>query len=86
MTAQPGKRGNRFVPALILGYGAWWLLENSGPVLRGNTVEPVPALAAFLLAACGLILLADAFWFSAKVMDWVKARTPTGLRARPEKS
>ena len=81
MMARQPQRG-RFIPALILGYGAWWMLGETGPVLRGSGVEPVPALAAFLLATCGFVVVADLFRFAGDLLDWVKARTPRGQKGK----
>ena len=82
MNAQSGKRGNRFIPALIVGYGAWWLLQQSGPIVVGSEINPVPALAAFLLATCGFVVAADVFGFIADLLDWTSARTPRGNKGK----
>lgn len=70
----------RFIPALILGYGARWLLQQSGPIIVGSEINPVPALAAFLLATCGFVVVADFLRLTGNLMDWVKARTPRGQK------
>ena len=75
----PAQRG-RFIPALILGYGAWWLLQQSGPIVVGSEINPVPALATFLLATCGFVVVADFLRLTGNLMDWVKARTPRGQK------
>ena len=80
MNAQPGRRGNRFIAALIVGYGAWWLLDNSGPILHGSGIKPVPALAGFVLAACALAVVADSLRVLGNLLDWMKARTPRGQK------
>ena len=68
------------IPALILGYGAWWVLEKTGPVLRGAEVAPVPALAAFLLAVCAFAALADLLGLAGDSLDWLGARIPRGQK------
>ncbi len=78
MAGRPRHNGARIGPALILGAGAWWLLEETGPVLRGAGVAPVPALAAVALAACGFAALSDALRLAADMLDWIKAWTPRG--------
>ena len=71
-------RRSRIVPALIFGAGAWWLLGETGPVLRGAAVEPLPAFAAFILAVCGFALLSDLLRLAGDLLDWLKAISPRG--------
>lgn len=82
MSARAGRNKGRFIPALILGYGAWWVLDRSGPVVTGSEINAVSALAAFLLATCGFVAAADVFGFIADLMDWAKARTPRGDKGK----
>jgi len=70
----------RILPALALGTAAWMVLRESGPVVDGGEVNAIPAMAACLLALSGFRLLADAFRLAGDVLDWQKARTPTGLK------
>ena len=72
------RQGGRIVPALILGTGAWWLLDVTGPVARGGQVEPVAALAAFLLITAAVAVVADTLRLLGNLLDWIKAVSPRG--------
>lgn len=72
-----GGRG-RALPALLLGCAVWWVLQQSGPVVRGSALDPVAAAAAFLLVVSGAVLIADLLRFLGNLLDWIKARTPRG--------
>ena len=78
--AQHVNRGGRIIPATLVAGGSWYVLEHSGPIILAGQIMPVPGAAAFFLAASGLTIAADSWWLLGEILDWVKARTPTGLR------
>ena len=79
MRRAPPKQ-KRFVPSLLVGAAAWWVLQHSGPVLRGPEINLISALAAGLLTFCGLAVLSDTLRFIGGFADWMRARRPTGLK------
>lgn len=70
----------RFVPALILGAASWYVLDASGPVLRGPHINPFSAIAAFLLLLCAVTVLAETLGAVVRLVNWIRARRPTGLK------
>lgn len=76
---RPGQP-NRIVPALVFGIPAWWVWQNSGPVLNGPEINPISALAAGLLLLAGLAALSDTLQFIGGFLDWLRTRRPTGLK------
>ena len=78
MTSRSYRREGRTIPAFVVGGAAYWVLTDTGPVMRGPEIVAIPAVAAGVLALCGFILMADLFWFVGASLDWIKARMPRG--------
>lgn len=80
MTQQPGGRRNRVLPALLIGGGAWYFLEYTGPVLVGVEINTLSLLPATLLVMSGAAILSDGLWALGNILDKKSAKTATGLK------
>lgn len=70
----------RIVPAVVIGTGAWFVLDYYHLPLNVVHQHPIPALAAFFLALSILVGIADTLRLVARLMDWRQANRPTGLK------
>ena len=82
MNGRAGNNTGGLILALILGGGAWWVLHETGPILRGSGIEPLPALAGFVLVASGFVAVASLLRSAGDLLDWIKARTPRGQKGK----
>ena len=80
MAAHNPNTGTRLIPAALLAWGAWTVLDMTGPIVKGATIDPASAAAAVVLVAAGCALVADGLMLAANIIDRIKARTPTGLK------
>ena len=78
MSTAPGNRGSRLLPALLLGGTAYWVMEQSGPIITGSEINPVSAPTGFVFVTCCAVILTDAVRLAGDLLDWIKARTPRG--------
>lgn len=75
-----GRKQNRILPALIIGIGAYNLLQHTGPIIVGVEVNGLSVLVAGFLLTSGAALLSDGFWYLGNVFERVSARTAMGLK------
>lgn len=80
MAEQRNRKENRTLPSLIIGGGALYLLQYTGPIIVGVEINGLSAfIAMFFIMSCAA-LLSDAFWYLAKELDEKSATTATGLK------
>lgn len=80
MAEQRDRKENRIIPALIIGAGAWALLDYTGPVMVGVEINIFSILPAIFLVASGAAILSDSLWALGNVLDEKSAKTATGLK------
>lgn len=80
MSAPAADNRGRIVPAFILGAASWYVLDFSGPITRGPEINAVSAAAAFFLLLSVMVVLTDTFAAVFRVVNWIQARRPTGLK------
>ena len=79
--SQGQQRKPRSVVAIAaLGVGSWYVLDWSGPIVAGSEINPISAAAALGLAFSALSLLSSGLLFIGKALDWIRVRTPTGIK------
>jgi type IV secretion system protein VirD4 len=72
---------SRILPALVVGGGAWMILDHYGlPPLEVMFTHPVTAAAAVMLGVSTLAGVTDTLRLLARYLDWRAARKPTGLK------
>ena len=50
---------NRFVPALIIGGVSGWVYSQSGPLMIGDQLQTIPAIAGGMAAIAGIAVISD---------------------------
>ena len=80
MNSFDGYNRGRLLPAILVGAAAWYVLQHTGPIMRGSEINGPSAFAAFFLAVAGFAGLADLFWIVARLADGMSARLPSNLK------
>lgn len=81
MSQQQGRRRNRLLPALVLGGGSWYLLQNfTGPLVVGALINPLAVLPALFVVMSVAGVAEDFFWWLGNAVDRLSALTATGLK------
>ncbi|MEP5730213.1 MAG: type IV secretory system conjugative DNA transfer family protein [Sulfitobacter sp.] len=80
MSDHTQRHGGRFIPLAVTSAGAWYAWDHFGPVFYGSAINPPSAIAAAVLAVCGITALSDALWSISKGFDGLAAKTPTGAK------
>ncbi len=75
-----GQRQKRTLPSLIIGIGAYNLLQFTGPIIVGVEINGLSALVVGFLLASVAALLSDGFWYLGNVFERRSARTATGRK------
>ncbi len=75
-----GGRQKRTLPSLIIGIGAYNLLQYTGPIIVGVEINGLSVVVAGFLLTSGAALLSDWFWYLGNVFERKSARTATGLK------
>ncbi len=75
-----GYNQGRIIPALMFGYGCFYLLEHTGPLMRGNEINSASAFLWFFIVLCGSAALSDGLHILSGLTEWIRAIKPTGLK------
>lgn len=80
MSATRDRRQNRLIPSLIIGGGAFYALQYTGPVLVGVEINGFATLAAAFLFTSVAAVAQDSLWYLGNVFDRKSAKTATGFK------
>lgn len=77
--SQRNRKKSRFIPALLIGGGAWYVMEYyTGPLIVGAQINPWSILPALFIAMSVASAGEDLFWWLGNVLDRQSAQTPEG--------
>jgi len=80
MSENAQRNGARTGPLIVLGVAGWVALDYAGPIKIGPVIQPIAAGAFCIAAAASLTLSARMLSGLGRLFDWLKAKTPTGLK------